>query len=224
MRYNDFAWNGSEKHDYRGAIPVVRSLERVLYHCPFCNAEGKMFSRENEFRCDACGNSVTIDSTYSMRATNSVDSLTLERIDQWYFAQRTALRNEILQNPKFRMEMTVRLRHENPECQMKSFRFVDMGVLRIDQRGLQYLGMINGQENSLFFPIEAIRVGVNIDFHHVAVLYDGYVADFMPEDHAQYMITKLCAVIEELHALVDPAWDVALRTAYPELEVVPKIR
>ncbi len=68
-------------------------LERVLYKCPHCNAEGKTEGRGKALTCHACGKVWELDEYGSMVAVDGETELS--HIPNWYKWERECVREEI---------------------------------------------------------------------------------------------------------------------------------
>lgn len=68
-------------------------LERVLYKCPHCLAEGKTEGRGITLTCHACGKVYTLDESGYMRAENG--DTEFAHIPDWVAWQRECVKNEV---------------------------------------------------------------------------------------------------------------------------------
>ena len=68
-------------------------LDRLLYKCPNCKAEGKMLGKGTEIKCHECGKSWTLDEYGYIRANEGVTEF--EHIPDWYDWERQCVRDEI---------------------------------------------------------------------------------------------------------------------------------
>ena len=72
----------------------AEGLNRVLYKCPHCMAEGKMVGEGITLTCNACGKVYTMDE-YGQLHANDGDTK-ISHIPDWYKWQRECVREEIL--------------------------------------------------------------------------------------------------------------------------------
>ena len=68
-------------------------LNRVLYKCPACSAEGNMIGRGVTLSCSCCGKRYTLDEYGYMSAENGVTEFA--HIPEWYEWQRSEVKREI---------------------------------------------------------------------------------------------------------------------------------
>ena len=68
-------------------------LERILYKCPHCNAEGSMEGKGISLRCSACGESWELTEYGFMKGASG--QTRFEHIPHWYEWQRECVRGEL---------------------------------------------------------------------------------------------------------------------------------
>lgn len=68
-------------------------LERVLYKCPFCGAEGRMEGKGDKLTCHECHKVYELTELGYMHATDNATEI--EHIPDWYAWQRRCVRDEI---------------------------------------------------------------------------------------------------------------------------------
>lgn len=91
--YDHFAWQ--QKENIRIDEPYrADCLERVLYKCPHCNAEGKMLGKGVAITCGNCNKSYTLDE-YGKLVTEGESKF--DHIPSWFAWQRECAREEIEQ-------------------------------------------------------------------------------------------------------------------------------
>ena len=90
--YDNFAWqqeNGIEIHeDFR-----AEGLQRILYKCPHCGAEGKTEGKGIFLTCHQCGAMYTLTPRGKLSAINVEPKF--DHIPHWYAWQRQEVRNEL---------------------------------------------------------------------------------------------------------------------------------
>ena len=109
-------------------------LERVLYRCPWCGAEGTAKGEGILWRCESCGAEVELDAFGTLKAKNRPDRF--ETIPQWYRWEREEVRNEI-ESGAYRIEMPVRI---GIMKDYKAIYFVGEGTLVHDLNGFHLSG------------------------------------------------------------------------------------
>ena len=93
--FDAFRWQQENK--VRISEPFrADSLNRVLYKCPNCNAEGKTEGKGTILTCNACGKQYELDEYGYMRALDG--NTEFLHIPDWYKFERESVRREILDN------------------------------------------------------------------------------------------------------------------------------
>jgi 1-acyl-sn-glycerol-3-phosphate acyltransferase len=82
-------------------------LNRVLYKCPACHAEGEMKGEGVSLTCSACGKSYVLDEYGYLRATEGETEF--PHVPDWYAWERECVREELLAG-RYRMEADVEIR------------------------------------------------------------------------------------------------------------------
>ena len=82
----------------------AEGLNRVLYKCPHCQAEGKMSAEGISITCEACGKSYTLTEDGTLEAKDGEGAFT--HIPDWYAWERECVRNEILED-KYHLQVPV---------------------------------------------------------------------------------------------------------------------
>lgn len=82
-------------------------LNRVLYKCPCCQAEGKMEGKGTHLRCKHCGMGWELDE-YGWLRTESGDAV-FSHIPDWFAWERDCVRRE-LEDGRYRLELPVEIR------------------------------------------------------------------------------------------------------------------
>ena len=82
-------------------------LNRVLYKCPVCGAEGHMEGKGALLRCDACGMSWELTETGYLKAPDGGG--VFDHIPDWYAWERAEVRKE-LESGSYRLDIPVLIR------------------------------------------------------------------------------------------------------------------
>ena len=82
----------------------AEGLNRVLYKCPHCMAEGKMRSEGTSIVCDGCGKAYELTEDGTLEAKDGEGAFT--HIPDWYAWERECVKNEIL-NDEYRLQVPV---------------------------------------------------------------------------------------------------------------------
>lgn len=88
--FDNFRWQQENKveisEDFR-----ADGLERILYHCPHCHAEGATKGKGTKLCCSACGAEYELDSFGFLNAENAA----FTHVPDWYSYERELVRKEI---------------------------------------------------------------------------------------------------------------------------------
>ena len=82
-------------------------LNRVLYKCPNCNAEGKTEGKGVHLTCHSCGKKWELTEYGYMKALS--DETEFDHIPDWYNWERECVRKEIL-NGEYKLDIPVKIR------------------------------------------------------------------------------------------------------------------
>ena len=82
-------------------------LNRVLYKCPSCMAEGKMEGKGTTLRCTACGREWTLSELGKLES--SQDKTGFDHVPDWYSWERSCVRKE-LEDGTYRLDIPVKIR------------------------------------------------------------------------------------------------------------------
>ncbi len=104
-------------------------LERVLYRCPHCNAEGKMKGEGVKIACLACGKEYEMDEYGTLSATEG--DTRFSHIPDWYAWQRSCVRREI-ERGEYAFSVPVRV---GIICDHKAMYLVGEGELSHSRQG-----------------------------------------------------------------------------------------
>lgn len=91
--FDNFRWQEANK--VRIAEPFRADyLNRVLYKCPSCNAEGKMMGKGTRVTCDCCGKAHILSEYGRLTAEDGAPSF--DFVPDWYRWERECVRDEII--------------------------------------------------------------------------------------------------------------------------------
>ncbi|MBQ2988432.1 MAG: 1-acyl-sn-glycerol-3-phosphate acyltransferase [Clostridia bacterium] len=82
----------------------AEGLNRVLYKCPHCQAEGKMSAAGISVTCEACGKTYELTEDGTLEAKDGEGAFT--HVPDWYAWERECVRNEILEG-KYHLQIPV---------------------------------------------------------------------------------------------------------------------
>jgi len=91
--FDNFRWQ--QENQIRIAEPFrAEGLNRVLYKCPHCLAEGAMTSKGNTMTCSACKKSYELTDLGFLKAVEGETKF--ENVPDWYAWERECVRREII--------------------------------------------------------------------------------------------------------------------------------
>lgn len=109
-------------------------LNRVLYKCPHCMTEGKMYGKGTKLICSDCGKEYLLTETGFMQAMDGETEF--EHIPDWYHWERECVRKELVEG-SYRLDIAVDI------CMMVNMNCiyrVGKGRLRHDAEGFHLTG------------------------------------------------------------------------------------
>ena len=116
-------------------------LERILYKCPHCLAEGQTEGKGARFVCRACGKEYELDELGQLRALNGETEF--PHIPDWYAWERAQVRQE-LEEGRYLLDVPVEI---GMLVDFMAIYLVGEGRLRQDQGGFT----LDGCEGKLHF-------------------------------------------------------------------------
>ena len=174
LDYNEWNWlDNNPQIKYKNKT-IAQGLENVLCVCPKCKNKHSLTTNKNTINCN-CGLRVEMNNRYQLQGVD------FKNIAEWYDWQTEEIRKEIRNNPDFKLESKVELRHLSKDGK-RCTRFAGNGVCVLDKNGLKYIGSQDGKEIEKTFPLDSIyRIlfGAGEDFE----IYEGKeLYYFVPED------------------------------------------
>ncbi len=101
--FDNFAWQRDHGVEIRETFRAD-GLERILYKCPHCGAEGRMVGKGTTLTCHHCGKRWEMDSLGQLKAADG--DTEFPHIPDWYAWEREAVCRE-LESGTYRMESQV---------------------------------------------------------------------------------------------------------------------
>ncbi len=174
ISYNEWEWlEKNPKIIYKNKT-IAKGLENILTVCPKCKKKHSLTTNKNTINCE-CGLKVEVDNRYQLHGVK------FKNIAEWYEWQTEEIRKEIQNNPNFKLQSNVELRHLSKDGK-RCTRFSGNGVCTLDKNELKYVGTQDGKEIEKIFTLESIyRIlfGAGEDFE----IYEGNeLYYFVPED------------------------------------------
>ncbi|MBP2667502.1 MAG: 2-acyl-glycerophospho-ethanolamine acyltransferase, partial [Firmicutes bacterium] len=163
LAYNDYRWlnNAGAKLI---SPPSTEGLHKILHHCPRCLAQRVMQSKKNRLFCLACQNSAH-QNEYGKLEPQDENCVAFADPVQWNAWQR-AQQSERIQRGQADFRATVSDLRVADKYR-GGYRRCGRGELVLQQAGLTFSGVIDGQDAELFFPIAhvpAISTEFGFDF------------------------------------------------------------
>lgn len=109
-------------------------LQRVLYRCPHCQAEGETTGKGTGLTCQSCGAAYELTPTGYLQATNRETAF--RHIPDWYAWQRAQVRRELTEG-QYRLQVPVRI---GIMVDYRAIYFVGDGELTHTEEGFTLTG------------------------------------------------------------------------------------
>ena len=135
-------------------------LNRVLYKCPHCMAEGRMQGKGITLSCPDCGKTYELDEYGSIAATDGDSRFT--HIPDWYDWERECVRAE-LEAGEYSVELPVRIHMSIDEKKMYS---VGEGTLTHNGEGIRVVGC-DGKLDHLHTPQQSHSISSEFYFYEI---------------------------------------------------------
>ena len=138
--FDGFAWQRDK--GIRISEPFrADGLERILYKCPHCSAEGKTIGKGTRLRCESCGREYELDELGQLQCLNG--EAAFSHIPDWYAWERSEVRKE-LEEGRYLLDVPVEI---GMLVDFKAIYMVGEGRLRHDREGF----LLTGCEGKLRF-------------------------------------------------------------------------
>ena len=150
LYYNEFEWLKTRpKLKYR-TKKIAEGLENVLSICPVCKKKHTIYTKGRDVFCENCGKIASVDERYNFVGDNPFSNFA-----EWYNWQVSEFATEITSNPDYSLTSEVSLKR--PSLDGKTFlREAGRGACTLNREGLRYVGLDDGKETELFFPMSEI--------------------------------------------------------------------
>ena len=150
LYYDEFAWLATRPELHYQHPRLAEGLENILTRCPDCGGRYTLKTKGHSLRCTACNLETELDDRYGFPK-----DFRFPDFSRWYDWQREQLKTEILENPDFRLEAKVTLRHGDPTGKHLTC-YAGEGVCVLNREGLTYTGTRNGEKTVLQFPLRQV--------------------------------------------------------------------
>ena len=175
--FDSFAWQRDNKIKIKEKFRAD-GLNRILYKCPHCLAEGRMIGKGTTLRCPDCGKVYRMDEYGVLSAEDGVTEFS--HIPDWYDWERRCVREEI-ERGEYSVDLDCRLL-----MTLTDYRFYEIGEgrLRHDKNGF----VLDGCDGKLHYEHKPLSAHtVNSDFYFYQI---GDVVSFGNTDGLFYCFPK----------------------------------
>lgn len=213
ISYNDFAFNKVARHKYVGKESNASGIDKILYKCPCCEKENVLQVAGDTIRCAHCGFAAQVNEYYDLVLLkgNKIPA----DIDAWFKWQRRCVANEVKSDG---FEMTLNgalcaLKLDKLRRPPKNRKVLSSGRAILTNRGLTFLGELDGQSVDFFFEAKSIY---SLTFSTKGFLEFYHNNDYfmiIPDDANRGLI-KWTLAAEEIHNLYDARWRAACEDVY----------
>ncbi|MCR5508016.1 MAG: 1-acyl-sn-glycerol-3-phosphate acyltransferase [Lachnospiraceae bacterium] len=131
--FDNFKWQ-QENHIRIDEPFRADGLNRVLYKCPHCNAEGKMTGKGIKISCGGCGAAYILDEYGYLRGDNVETKF--DHVPDWFKWERECVRDELMRN-EYHLKAGVDI---YMIVDTKYLYKVGSGVLEHDREGFRLTG------------------------------------------------------------------------------------
>lgn len=195
--FDNFRWQQEKKIEIKESFRAD-GLERVLYKCPNCKAEGKMVGKGIHIKCHECGKVYELTELGFIKATEGITEF--DHVPNWYNWQRECVKNE-LENDEYSLKTDVDVYMIiDTKCLYK----VGSGTLSHDNTGFT----LEGCEGHLKFHQPATTsYSLNADYFwyeigDVICIGDAKALYYCFPKEKSVNVTKTRLATEELYKLV----------------------
>ena len=133
----------------------AEGIERILYKCPHCLAEGAIKGEKTKLTCSNCGATYTLTELGELKGENV--EAKFNNVTDWYDFERLCARQEILDG-KVNIELNVDIKII---ADYKALYSVGSGKLVQNENGLT---LYDENGNELFFQSATSTYSLNVDF------------------------------------------------------------
>ena len=198
FRRNEYAWNLERKIKWKTKGRICHRLEDFCYKCPKCGQEFTMKGEGDKIECSNCGNGATMDDYYVFHPYEN--AVIPASPFEWVENERMDIIKEIRENPDYYFE---------DECKFgvldeyklignnKTSLIVGEGKLRIDHKGVHYIGKKNGEDYEFTVDYKTIyTVFTPNDATYFSFYNKGEYCEIIPKHQT---VGKYTLLIEEMH-------------------------
>ncbi|MBQ8322070.1 MAG: 1-acyl-sn-glycerol-3-phosphate acyltransferase [Clostridia bacterium] len=194
--FDNFSWQESNKVKISEPFRAD-CLNRILYKCPSCKAEGNMVGKGEHITCSKCGKSYYLDEYGRLSAVEG--DTEFERITDWYDWQRECVKEEVARG-EYALDVPVDILMTVTD---HKFYRVGKGRLRHGEGGF----ILTGCDGNLHYEQKPLcSHTVNSDFYFYQI---GDMVSIGNNEHLFYcfpevngdVVTKIRFAAEEIYKL-----------------------
>ena len=176
LYYDEFAWLETRPRVRYRSRRLAEGLENILTVSPVCGGHYTIRTKKRKLFCDNCGQLTTMDKRYGFTG-----DFRFPNYARWYNWQKEQLCRQIEEDPDYRLEARVTLRHGDHRGKRLT-RDAGTGTCVLSREGLRYTGTRNGETVDILFPPEQVYrllFGAGESFE---IYEPGEIFFFLPEE------------------------------------------
>ena len=206
LAHDDYLWNREKQVEFKdNGDGMAAGLDTLLYMCPKCGAMHRMECSGDTMRCTACGNTVSMDNRYNIKAVGE-GSVCPPLVTDWTIMERSKAAEDVRKDG-FEYSGHVRIGRLPRFGKLGLGRTSNIcgdGILRLDSEGLHFDGTENGSGLSFSIPPVALPTfGMCTDISRFYTFLNGEFIEFYPEGRDALHWDHL---VEELHRSRGGKW------------------
>lgn len=200
MEYNEYDYQ-KENNILIKKKTRAEGLNKILYQCPHCKKEGKMYTKGHELYCEECGKRWNFNEDGTLEAQDGNTEFT--KVTDWYEWERSEVRKQV-RSGEYHFEDEVEV-YGFPRC-YKFFKLGKAKVRHTIEEGFVLEGHYRGEDYRILKrPIEANSLHLEYEWCYVKP-YDCFDISIERDSLFCYptkrdVITKLGFATEELYQL-----------------------
>ena len=205
LAHDDYRWNAGARVEFAGKGQMAKHLDTLLYMCPKCGSMYRMSCEGNEMVCRECGNKVSLDGTYTLRAAGP-DSVCPELVTDWTILERERAAEDVRVDgfefsDHVRVGMLPDYKYLSGDA---TSEIVGEGKLTLTVAGLHFDGVLKGQPRVFDIPSAALPTfGMCTDISRFYTFVDGVFYEFYPD---RGEVLRWDHLTEEMHRYQGGKW------------------
>lgn len=195
LDYDDYAWQESGHVRFRGG-KRADGMDKILFRCPDCGADGTVRAQGNRIVCQNCGSAAAVGEDMHLHPEKP-DSRFFTTLRDWYRWQEDILLKNLTAGENA-LALNVRIQTFDEDA----FAYTDAGegVLRLDRETLRICGTVHGQETEISVSHDRLPGLTGDPREFLEIYHDGLgILRCRPGDPAEgWKITAVKAAQERL--------------------------